>query len=448
MQASRIDRFLISNEWNDSFNAVRQIALPKVISDHRPIILESGDWDATPSFFKFENMWLQSEGFLGKLKSWWQNYTFTGRADFILVQKLKSLKKDITTWNREELGKVETRKNRALEELMALEQAAEDRQLTLSEANQMVSIRIELRQLAKAEEILWRQKSRCLWLKEGDKNTKYFQKIANSHRRSNFIDELMIMDEIIEDREQIKLETLNFYENLYTERESWRPSANFEEIATIIEEEKEGLEASFNEEEVLAAISSIAPDKAPGPDRYTMAFYQHSWEFIKHDILAAMSYHHQHCWMVRSCNASFIALIPKKKGAMELRDYRLISLICSVYKIIAKVLAERLKKVMGKLVSNQQNAFIQGRQITDASLIANEVLDWQFKQGDAGILCKLDIEKAFDQLNWTYLISILRQMGFGERWLKWIKFNISTVKYSILINRSPVGFFSPQRGLR
>ncbi|XP_070045594.1 uncharacterized protein [Nicotiana tomentosiformis] len=138
LQASRIDRFLISNEWNDSFNDVRQIALPKVISDHRPIILESGDWDATPSFFKFENMWLQSEEFLGKLKSWWQNYTFTGRADFILIQKLKSLKKDITTWNREEFGKVKTRKNRALE------QVAEDRQLTLSEANQMVSIRIEL----------------------------------------------------------------------------------------------------------------------------------------------------------------------------------------------------------------------------------------------------------------------------------------------------------------
>lgn len=152
--------------------------------------------------------------------------------------------------------------------------------------------------------------------------------------------------------------------------------------------------------------------------------------------------------MVKSCNASFIALIPKKKGAMELRDYRSISLIGSLYKIIAKVLAERLKRVMGKLVSNQQNAFIKGRQITDASLIANEVLDWQLKQGSAGLLCKLDVEKAFDQLNWSYLISILSQMGFGERWIKWIKFNISTVKYSVLTNGSLVGFFSPQRGLR
>nr|XP_016478797.1 PREDICTED: uncharacterized protein LOC107800154 [Nicotiana tabacum] len=130
---------------------------------------------------------------------------------------------------------------------------------------------------------------------------------------------------------------------------------------------------------------------------------------------------------------------------MELKDYRPISLIGSIYKIVAKILAERLKSVMEKLVSNQQNAFIKNRQITDASLIANEVMDWQLKRGGSGILCKLDIEKAFDQLNWVYLISILRQMGFGSMW---IKFNTSTVKYSVLVNRSPVGFFSPQRGLR
>jgi len=448
VQASRIDRFLISTEWSDSFKDVKQSALPKVISDHKPILLECGDWDVSPSYFKFENMWLQSEGFLEKLEYWWQSYNIVGRADFVLLQKLKRLKRDITNWNREEFGKVETRKTRALDELAAFEQAAESRQLTVPELIQMMNLRIELQQLVKAEEISWRQKSRCLWLKEGDKNTKFFQKIANSHRRGNCIDKLKVGTEIIEDKHRIKQETVDFYESLYTEPEQWRPSANFEGIPSISVEEKFNLEATFQEEEVLAAIQSCAPDKAPGPDGYTMAFYQKSWDFIKVDILAAMNHYHQHCWMVRSCNASFIALIPKKKGAIELKDYRPISLIGSVYKIIAKVLAERLKTVMGKLVSKHQNAFLKDRQITDASLIVNEVLDWKIKNGGAGILCKLDIEKAFDQLNWSYLLSILRQMGFGERWINWINFNISTVKYSILINRSPVGFFSPQRGLR
>jgi len=75
-------------------------------------------------------------------------------------------------------------------------------------------------------------------------------------------------------------------------------------------------------------------------------------------------------------------------------------------------------------------------------------LDWRIKSGETGLLCKLDIEKAFDQLSWAYLINILKKMGFGDRWIRWIKFCISTMKYSMLVNKSPVGFFSPQKGLR
>ncbi|XP_070026635.1 uncharacterized protein [Nicotiana sylvestris] len=130
IQASRIDRFLISPEWNESFKAVKQQILPRMISDQKPIMLESGDWDANPSYFKFKNIWLQSEGFMEKLKRWWQSYSFTGSADFILMQKLKTLKKDITTWNKEEFRKLETKRTRALTELLALEHEQERRNLT------------------------------------------------------------------------------------------------------------------------------------------------------------------------------------------------------------------------------------------------------------------------------------------------------------------------------
>uniref|UniRef100_M1B0E1 Reverse transcriptase domain-containing protein n=1 Tax=Solanum tuberosum TaxID=4113 RepID=M1B0E1_SOLTU len=91
---------------------------------------------------------------------------------------------------------------------------------------------------------------------------------------------------------------------------------------------------------------------------------------------------------------------------------------------------------------------MKNRQITDASMIANEVLDWKLKSGESGILCKLNIKKDFDQLNWAYLINILKQMGFRDRWIRWIFFCISTVKLSVLVNRSLVGFFSSKKGLR
>ena len=131
--------------------------------------------------------------------------------------------------------------------------------------------------------------------------------------------------------------------------------------------------------------------------------------------------------------------------AKNLTDFRPISLIGSVYKIISKVLTERLKKVMHKLVDTQQLAFIKGRQIMDAILMANECVDFRIRSKVPGILCKLDIKKAYDHLNWNFLLETLSRRGFGGKWMRWIKFCISTVKYSVLMNGSPTVFFSSQR---
>lgn len=93
------------------------------------------------------------------------------------------LKKDISTWNREVFGKVEMQRTNPLNDLLALEQAAENRALSSAELSKLVALKTEIQNLALAEEILWRKKSRCPWLKEGDINTKYFQRIAYFNRR-------------------------------------------------------------------------------------------------------------------------------------------------------------------------------------------------------------------------------------------------------------------------
>ena len=132
------------------------------------------------------------------------------------------------------------------------------------------------------------------------------------------------------------------------------------------------------------------------------------------------------------------ALITKKNGAKELRDFRPISLIGSVYELLSKVLTERLKKVVDKQVDAQQMTFIKNRQIMDAILIANEVVDSRITQGKAGILCKLDIEKAYDHVNWKFLLKMFACMGFGRRRIQWIKYCISSVRFSVLINSAPL----------
>ena len=124
-----------------------------------------------------------------------------------------------------------------------------------------------------------------------------------------------------------------------------------------------------------------------------------------------------------------MVLVPKKGEVDDLCDFRPISLVGGLYKLLAKVLANRLKKVVSKVVSPTQNAFVEGRQILNAALIANEAIDSLLKRDETSVLCKLDLEKAYDHINWDFLLTMMQKMGFGEKWAGWIRWCISIASF-------------------
>ncbi|GKA08676.1 RNA-directed DNA polymerase, eukaryota [Tanacetum coccineum] len=148
------------------------------------------------------------------------------------------------------------------------------------------------------------------------------------------------------------------------------------------------------------------------------------------------------------CNSNFIALIPKILDANMVKDFRPISLIGSLYKIIAKILANRLVGVLGDLVNEVQSAFVADRQILDGPFILDEVLQWCRRKKKHALIFKVDFEKAFDSVRWDFVDDMLNKFGFGERWRTWIQSCLRSSRGSILVNGSPTEEFQFFRGLK
>jgi len=154
---------------------------------------------------------------------------------------------------------------------------------------------------------------------------------------------------------------------------------------------------------------------------------------------------------LRFVNKTNIVLIPKAKDPKSISQYRPISLCNVLYKIFSKTIANRLKRILSSLISEQQSAFVPKRQITDNALVAFEVFHYmkQKTRGKRGVcMIKLDIGKAYDRVEWLFLYRVMRKMGFDEAWVDWIFRCVSTTQLSFIINGKQRGTLTPYRGLR
>ena len=208
------------------------------------------------------------------------------------------------------------------------------------------------------------------------------------------------------------------------------------------------LDSEVTREEIKRAVWDCCIDKSPGPDGFTFGFYRRFWDILEKEVTLAVKYFFNHGVFASGCNSSFIALIPKIPNANLVKDFRPISLIGSLYKIITKILANRLAPVIGDLIHEVQSAFFSGRQIMDGPFILNEIMKWCSLKKKQALIFKVDFEKAYDSIRWDFLDEILVKFGFGGKWRQWIQSCLRSSRGSILINGSPTSEFQFFKGLK
>ncbi|XP_024178589.1 uncharacterized protein LOC112184556 [Rosa chinensis] len=235
-----------------------------------------------------------------------------------------------------------------------------------------------LNELMSLDEMYWRQRSRAIWLKDGDRNSRFFHKKASNRRQKNRIKGLFDVNGV------------------------WQESKKY-------------------------------------------------WDLIGHEVSNAVILMLTHSELPPDLTYTYVALIPKVREVVNMSHLRPITLCNVIYKIVSKVLANRLKSFLPTIISPQQSAFVPDRLISDNTLVASELAHYMHKlrRGREGFLpLKLDISKPYDRLEWGFLQRIMLKMGFPEQWVQLIMSCLSTVRYDFIINGTPRGFVTPQRGLR
>eukprot|EP00253_Pinus_taeda_P011270 PITA_11270 len=453
--SSRLDRFLILEKLLLDGKSMESSILPSGGSDHWPISLIV-EVPGTPRNkpFRFEKFWIEHPNFLTMVEKWWSEpLVEEGSKMFNLQKRLKNIKLKLKDWNKTVFGNIFQEKATIEQKLEQIHKEGMAGRRDEDSCAQEKELTQQWHNRCKQEEALWKQKSRVLWLKEGEKNIKFFHRSAMDYRNVNKILELKNSEgEILRNHKDISDLLSNHFSNIAREPEINRETA-IQEITnaipnSITEEQNWALRKTITMEEVEEAVKNMPNDKAPGPDGFNINFYKACWKIVKNDIWEIVEDSRRSKTILKSLNSTFIALVPKVEEANTPENFRPIALCNVIYKIISKVIANRLKMILPGIISQEQSGYVEGRQILDNILLAQEMIHSLHSRKAAGMLMQLDLSKAYDKVSWTYLEAILDTFEFSKPWIKWILALIKSPRYSIMVNGTPSTPFSPSRGIR
>ncbi|MCH80340.1 cysteine-rich receptor-like protein kinase [Trifolium medium] len=445
---SRLDRFLLSEEWCQLWPNCLQIALARGLFDHCPIMLSINEENWGPKPFGMLKCWSEMPGYNAFVKEKWDSFSVYGWGGYVLKEKLKLMKQSLKEWHANHGRNIEGKLKNVKDKMLILDTKGEEGDLSEAEREELRSLSSQMFSLSKLHNSMQWQKSHLFWLKEGDANSNFFHCVMSNRRRGNVIHCIQHNGVQVDSVVGVRQAFFDHFKQHFRRVNVTRPGIENLHFKPISVEEAIELEKPFSEEEVKAAVWECDSFKSPGPDGVSFGFIKDFWEVLKGGFMRFLLEFYSHGKLVKGSNCTFIALVPKVFNPQRVAEFRPISLVESMYKVLAKILANRLKTVIGKVVSETQSAFVKGRQILDGILIVNEVVDDARKRKKEMFMFKVDFEKAYDSVDWSYLEEVMSKMGFQSKWRKWIMECISSVSASVLVNGSPTDEFQFGRGLR
>jgi hypothetical protein len=299
----------------------------------------------------------------------------------------------------------------------------------------------------------WRLHSRAIWIHSGDQNTKFFHNYANHSRIRKHVWEITDENGYTHSGQgDIKEEVVQYFKKKF--KAPIIPSTTEQVKVTglysrmVNDEESSSLYRPVTMEELKTVLSLFKKDKIPGHDGWTVEFFTYFFDLVGEDLLDMVEESRLRGSIAGSLNSTFLTLIPKANKPVTFEDFCPISLCNLCYKLISKIIANRIKPILSRSLSAEQLVFLQGRQIQDAIGTTHESLHSIKRKKLKSLVLKLDLRKAYDCIDWDFLRMTLLQVGFGLQMTKWIMSCVNSSSYAFLLNGEATDFFRSGRGLR
>ena len=447
----KLDRVMGNCHFMDDFKACIATFLPFVTSDHSPAVLSISDLTVKKSkTFRFMNYLADKAEFLDVVKKNW-NVPVKGFSMFVLAKRLKLMKRHMRSLNRKN-GNVFDKVKRLKAELKKVQMDLDkDPDNPLLREEELI-YNFAYREALLDEEKVLKQKSKIEWLKEGDQNNSYFHNFIKGRFSKSRIDSVYDEEGVKYSGSDVSKKFVEHFHGFFgKDDDDIYPVEDPESLFTkkISEVDAVYMIRPIMDEEIKAAIFDIEDNKAPGPDGFTSKFFKASWNIIGDDVCRAVKEFFTSGKLLGELNNTIISLVPKIKNPSKVTDYRPIACSGVVYTGISKVITNRIKGSLGKLIDCNQSAFIEGRQISDNILLIQELMNgYNWSNRARRCAFKVDIQKAYDTVSWSFLKFALENFGFHATMIKWIMVCLATASFSIKVNDEVHGFFKAKRGLR